>query len=306
MRNTYSKTPDKGDPSDVFQIFPRHHLQILCCRYWWLKKWEFKELAFPYWRIYHNTIDGARIIYNNKEYSLSSDKIILITPNTSFQSKLSRQGTLPHDFELEGGRVESLKDKEIIETTEGVLHLFIHFNLGIPYDNVSPGIFVFDLTDHLRDKISRIIEHLTEDYRRFNYYGSLAIQSLICDLLSEVPESLWDLRSNDHRILSVLGFIEKNLHQSLKNSELAQQAKMATNSFTRLFTTETGISPQRYVKKKRVEYACVLLHHTNRSIDQIATETGFADRFHFSRVFREITKTSPARYRKEYEITYTH
>lgn len=52
------KIPDKGDPSDIIQLFPRYNLQLHCCRYWWLQHWEFKELSFPYWRIYHNSYQG--------------------------------------------------------------------------------------------------------------------------------------------------------------------------------------------------------------------------------------------------------
>jgi len=305
MTDTFYKIPDKGDPSDVLQLFPRYHLQLLCCRYWWLKKWEFKELAFPYWRIYHNTINGAEVIYDNKSYSLSPDKIILIPPNTSFETKLTGKITGQKEYELEGGRVESHTDKDEIQKSGGVLHLFIHFNLGMPYDNVSPGIFVFDLTKHLEKKISSIIKHLSVDYSRFNFYSALSIQSLIGDLLADVPESMWDLMSNDFRILEVLGFIEKNLNKNLNNDVLAQKANMATNSFTRLFTRETGVSPQKYVKRKRIDYACVLLHHSNRSIEQVALKTGFADRFHFSRIFKEITNVSPARFRKEFGLTHS-
>jgi len=63
-----SKVPDKGDPSDIQQLFPRFNLQLLCCRYWWLKRWEFRELSYPYWRIYHNTSEGAVLTFKGKEY----------------------------------------------------------------------------------------------------------------------------------------------------------------------------------------------------------------------------------------------
>jgi len=303
MKQPHFKIPDAGDPSDVLQLFPRYNLQLLCCRYWWLKKWEFKELAFPYWRIYYNKIEGAEILYNGRNHPLTPGKITLIAPNTSFGSRLSGKTNPEKEYELEGNRVEGNISEEQVMAMGGVLHLFIHFNLGMPYDNVSPGIFIFYLTDHLREKVAIILKHLSVDFTRFSFYSSLAIQSLISDLLSDIPESRWDLITKDFRILDVLGFIEKTLHKSLHNDILARKANMATNAFTRLFSEETGLSPQRYVKKKRIEKACILLHHSSHTIDQVATETGFADRFHFSRIFKKLAGVSPARYRKEFELT---
>lgn len=30
-----------GDPSTTVQYFPRVSIKIHCCRYWWLKNWEY-------------------------------------------------------------------------------------------------------------------------------------------------------------------------------------------------------------------------------------------------------------------------
>ncbi|MFC2090659.1 hypothetical protein ACFLT1_07745 [Bacteroidota bacterium] len=70
-----SRLPDKGDPSNILQLFPQFNLQLLCCRYWWLKNWEFDELSHPYWRIYWNPEPGATIIYENNEIRLDADKL---------------------------------------------------------------------------------------------------------------------------------------------------------------------------------------------------------------------------------------
>lgn len=52
-----------GDPSTTVQYFPRVSIKIHCCRYWWLKNWEYSTLSFPFWRIYHNTGVGGVIEY---------------------------------------------------------------------------------------------------------------------------------------------------------------------------------------------------------------------------------------------------
>jgi len=90
--------------------------------------------------------------------------------------------------------------------------------------------------------------------------------------------------------------------KDLSNEALADICKLATNAFTRLFKNEVGISPQRFVKRKRINSACVMLHHTDYSIDKIASKTGFVNRYHFTRIFTQITGLSPAKYRKEFRI----
>jgi transcriptional regulator GlxA family with amidase domain len=42
-----------------------------------------------------------------------------------------------------------------------------------------------------------------------------------------------------------------------------------------------------------------LLRHTDRSIEQIARECGFRDRYYFTRVFAKHRQTTPAAFRRE-------
>jgi len=299
--NNDKQIPDKGDPSDILQLFPKYNLQLLCCRYWWLKQWEFQELAFPYWRIYYNAREGAYVESEGITHHLKPEKIYLIAPNTSYSTHLFDNILPKKGYSLEGGRISTPTnyDRSDQKTIE---HLFIHFNIGIPYDNVSPGIFSFELTDHLKDKINIIINHLSMDSTQFSFYSFLAIQSLISDLLSDIDENCWELLAKDYRILNTLSHIENNSDKDLSNEALADICKLATNAFTRLFKNEVGISPQRFVKRKRINSACVMLHHTDYSIDKIASKTGFVNRYHFTRIFTQITGLSPAKYRKEFRI----
>lgn len=299
---TTPKVPDKGDPSDVLQIFPNYNIQLHCCRYWWLQRWEFKELSFPYWRIYHNSSPGAAVIYNGREYALTPDKIIMIAPNTSYSTRLFDHLIPKIGYSLKGGRIHSSLSKHHLDNKKSIPHLFIHFNIGIPYDNISPGIFVYELTHYIKEKLQIILRYLNDEYARFSFYSSIAIQSLISELLLGMSEESWNLITKDKRILDILSYIEDNMSDKLNNSTLAEQAKMATNAFARLFAEETGVSPQKYIKQKRVNKACVLLHHYDLSIHKVAIQTGFSDRYHFSRIFKEVTGVSPAKYKREFKI----
>lgn len=293
--NPLHKKPDKGDPSDVLQWFPTYNIQLLCCRYWWLKNWEFSELTFPYWRIYHNDYSGASISYEGRDIELNPNKIILIAPNTFYSTRLYNNAIPAEGYNLEGGRISSKTLK--LKYEQSISHLFIHFNAGMPYDSILPGIYLYEINEHLKEKLSIIKEHLNHEHTRFSIHSTLAIHSLINDLLADLPPDNWQQVTKDNRIINTLSYIEKNINTKLDNTILASNTNLVTNAFTRLFKEEMGISPQKYIRTKRIKKACIHLHHSNLSIEEVAQQTGFADRFHFSRIFKRETGISPAKYK---------
>ena len=48
----------------------------------------------------------------------------------------------------------------------------------------------------------------------------------------------------------------------------------------------------------RLDQACRRLRHTNESIEQIAEDCGFPNRYYFSRMLKQHRAISPAAYRK--------
>jgi len=64
-------------------------------------------------------------------------------------------------------------------------------------------------------------------------------------------------------------------------------------TFRKFFGTTLGV----YLHQLRVQRACELLAAPQYSLADIATQTGFADQPHFTRVFRRLTGTTPGRFR---------
>ncbi|MDR1097842.1 MAG: helix-turn-helix domain-containing protein [Tannerella sp.] len=290
-----------GDPSEIIQSFPLFNLQMHCCRYWWIKNWEHKRLSFPFWRIYSNKQKGGFIEYKHQVYEMEPDTLYLIAPNTDYSSRLYNH-TIPEDgYRLAGGRISETTRKERSDLLKNgaIEHLFIHFTLGYPYDNVSAGIYPFRMNRYMEDKIKLVRSYLTRNVARFNFTIFLTLQSLICELLFKMGEEKWNDPVRDVRIAKVISHIENNIGEEFTNESLAGMANMATNAFSRLFKESTGDTLQHFIKKKRIRTACLLLLHSDKSIDEIAEETGFANRYHFTRIFGKITGFAPAGYRKE-------
>lgn len=290
-----------GDPSEVIQSFPNFNLRMHCCRYWWMTNWEHKKLSFPFWRIYNNAQRGGFMEYRQRVYGMEPDTLYVIAPNTDYSSRLHGHAIPDEGYNLRGGRISGTTEKELAELLDGgaIEHLFIHFTLGYPYDNVSPGIYPFPMNDHLEDKVVRLRNYLTRNVAQFDFAIFLTIQSLVCELLFSMGEEKWKYPIRDVRIAKVINHIENHIGDDFTNESLANMANMATNAFSRLFKEYVGETLQSFIRKKRIRHACLLLLHSNQSIDTIADKTGFANRYHFTRIFSRITGFTPAKYKKE-------
>lgn len=295
----FQEIPPEGDPSGRIQEFQEVLPRLLCCRYWWMAEWKSQQMSFPYWRFYWNRSGRAWIVYNKTIY-LEADKLILIPPNTPFASDI--EGTSTHQmqaYSLKGGRVESRSQEEEFIEKESVLHMFIHFTLGYPFDTISPDIFVFEITSEQKQLIHSITGQLMEGKVKFEQSGSLELYSLLFSLLQQIPAHAWQNRHLDTRVVDGIRYMEKNIRQiEIRNTTLAQNGGMSVNAYARLFKEQTGYSPRKYLMRMRVEKACSLLHHSDLNIDQVASYCGFADRYYFTRIFSRTMQVPPGVYRR--------
>jgi len=101
------------------------------------------------------------------------------------------------------------------------------------------------------------------------------------------------------RLLPAFEWLEQNLEDpGLSVRALAQRVHVSEVQFRKLFKRATGLSPVRFMQRRRVERAGNLLRETDLSLEQVAAESGFSDAAFFCRVFKAWTKHTPGSYRK--------
>ena len=289
---------ESGDPSSSSQKFKSLNFNILCCRYWWFEIWKGHRMSFPYWRLYWNRNPGAYVYYE-KRTDLLPDKIYLIPPYTPFSNGIRDQPvTEDSEYFFKCGRIDSKASENWHLNQGNILHFFIHFSLGYPFDYVKPGVYVVDMSHEINNDLCNILDTLRAGASSFSLKESLSIYNLVLSSISSLRGQVWLSRKVDHRITGILAFMEKNIDQRLTSETLAENLFISTSAFSRLFKKNIGKSPSKYLTQIRIDKACNLLLHTDTSMDVIAEQCGFTDRYHLTKVFSKVKKTAPAAFRK--------
>ena len=94
-------------------------------------------------------------------------------------------------------------------------------------------------------------------------------------------------------------YIDKQLSDSISLHDLASMAGLSHCHFAKAFKQSIGMPPHRYIIKRRIEKAMVLIQATDRPLSQIALDVGCCDQSHFSRLIARATGITPLRLRRE-------
>lgn len=88
------------------------------------------------------------------------------------------------------------------------------------------------------------------------------------------------------------------LHSTIHVEDLASESNMSTFHFARSFKKTTGHSPHKYLTSMRLEKAMTMLPQ-DIPLAEVASESGFSDQAHFTRVFKKNVGVTPAAYRRK-------
>ncbi len=103
------------------------------------------------------------------------------------------------------------------------------------------------------------------------------------------------------------GWIEKasqllaeDLQAQTSMEEFSRRLNCSEQLFRKRFRNETGTSPYQFRLQKRLEQARNLLLEQKQNLEYIASQCGFCDAYHFSKIFKKHLGLNPGQFRSQH------
>lgn len=107
--------------------------------------------------------------------------------------------------------------------------------------------------------------------------------------------------SRESRVVDAANFYarEHYAEEGFSVKKAARYVGMSSNYFVSMYKELAGQGFWDYVTQIRIRKAMELLSATEETVGSIARKIGYANEYHFSRKFKEITGSTPTQYRKD-------
>jgi len=170
-----------------------------------------------------------------------------------------------------------------------LLHSLNIINPELPVGRINKELSV-------ESQIYRNIEHLKN--RQENQLPDLMIKSIqfLREMLCENPEAEEGHLPPDIIEQSCTDFIGNfKIRYDLK--EYCLSKGWGYETFRKHFKKKLGISPGKYIVRRRIDMACQILKSSDKSVGEIAYELGYRSQYEFSAQFKRLIGVSPSNYR---------
>jgi len=218
------------------------------------------------------------------------------------------------DFMLAGGGVGTYAGREVVSTPgtveffrEEIRHRFRSFGSGIRSMHIVMPAAMLRGLPRLRHTLVEELRHtravalasrVFAELHQPDASSSLQIESLVYELIDEVtgvvnrpdPRAGWLGRARN--------LLHERCDEPLTLSELADRVSIDRAHLARTFQQRLGVSVGEYHRRLRLDQAARMIAECDEPLSRIAQRCGFSDQAHLTRLFRDYTGSTPARYRE--------
>ena len=219
---------------------------------------------------------------SGKEYTATSGSIILITNLENHVIHCASSDYKRYCITLNPAALDSYIQ------SPGIINMLKNHNAEF--------VHCIDMTS-VREQTETLIRKcldIEQDEVYFNELAACYITELMICIYNINPGNFTSGEHTCHKtVLDIQKYIDKNFAEEIRIAEISKKFCISSFYLTHKFKEITGFSPKQYLTSVRLKNAEHLIHHTDRSINEIAADCGFADAGGFIRSFKKHYGYSP-------------
>ncbi len=154
------------------------------------------------------------------------------------------------------------------------------------------------VTDMSDDKsMAGLFRRCAEAFAGYGRYRNALVETMAREIWLRLAER-WtgdDVRPLSRRMEQMLTFLRQHLMRPVSRRDLARAFSVTPEHVNAMFKKQLGMTPTRFVHRERCLLAYRLMRDEGLSVKEAARITGFADAFHFSKVFKRVMGIPPSR-----------
>lgn len=151
----------------------------------------------------------------------------------------------------------------------------------------------------VRDRLLELTESLAwgQDTTRETF--AHLVYALLNDLLYQITDGLNNHQGSWTLLDEIKSHIDSHYHTDLSRESVAGTFNISSGYLSRLFSKESDVKFNEYLKLVRISGAKTLLTNTSLKINVVSEKCGFTDTNYFCKVFRDINDCTPLEYRRK-------
>lgn len=146
-----------------------------------------------------------------------------------------------------------------------------------------------------------LLQNLQQEINQNAIITADIIRSYLTLLLHQISQGSrleFSENSRSEIVTHALFFIQQQRLNNISLRDVASEVNKSEGYLANLVKKSTGFTVGDWIRKSRLTEACKHLIHTQKSIEDIAFQTGWNDTTHFIRQFKKEFHTTPAKWRK--------
>lgn len=219
------------------------------------------------------------ISIDNKTLKYDFSNILILPSHTKIGMKIYRP-TKAIVYELNTKLIEQVSEK-------------IFDEYGIPFQIFSNSRFYLGSNDYI-EILKKIRDKLLDKEKNSEFLVDLYAKELVYHLIqNEAIKQL--LLDNNNSVNRAIKYMNSNYMQQISIKEIAYNLNMSESSLCQYFKKMTGITPNQYYTKIKLEKAKEMLKST--SVTETAFNLGYLNISYFIMIFKKVYGLTPKQYK---------